>query len=131
MVSDSAVNFFAGIWLTQFGYPLAHRQQGVRDCISSDRLTTFAFGSPFPSLAVAEAKDHEVGELVFFARDVVEARTDAKGAAEACPQPKDGVAGVDGLLGVGGGGDFESSPEIRVEAVSGRSWSRCQGRGCG
>jgi hypothetical protein len=64
MVADSSRNFFSGIWLTQVGYPLPHRQNGVRDSISSDRVVFLSF------LSVTETKDEEVGDLVFLSGDV-------------------------------------------------------------
>ena len=78
-----SVSFFSGIWLAQVGDPLAHRQKGVLDRVSCDRLVTRSgcpgletFGTFVP---VAESKDKEVGDLGLLVRDVGEARTDAKG----------------------------------------------------
>ena len=126
MVPESSSNFFAGIPLTQFGDPRAHRQKGVRDSIRCDRLV--AFGT---SLAVSETEDHEVGEPVLMASNFAEARIDANGAAEAGPEVEGGVAGTLRFLGVGSGCDVESSPEVSAEAVSGAKVCRRQGCGCG
>ena len=66
MVSFGARNFFAGIWLTQVGDPLAHRQEGCFHLISLNTLVALA------SLAVAVPEDQEVGELGFGVKDITE-----------------------------------------------------------
>jgi hypothetical protein len=125
MVPLSSRSLLAGIWLTQVGYPLPHRQNGVRDSISSNRFVFLSF------LSAPEAKDEEVGDLVFLSNDVRQARINPNGAAKASPQSEYLVSSFVGLGSVGGGGDLESSAEISREAVSGAKVSSCQGAGCG
>jgi hypothetical protein len=125
MVPQSSRNFFSGIWLTHVGYPLPHRQKGILDCIRCDRLVFLSF------VAVPNAEDDEVGELMLLSGDVREVRTFSDGVAESAPLSEDFAAPGFCLGGVGGGGDLQSRAEIRVEAVLGLRVSSCQGCCCG
>ena len=111
--------------MTQVGYPLAHRQKGILDCSRSDRLVFLSF------VAVADAKDDEIGEAVFVPGNVAEVRTDANGVAEGGPEAEDLAPTIFRLFSVGGGCDLQSSAEIRVEVVSGARVKSCQGCCCG
>jgi hypothetical protein len=111
MVPESSRYFLAGIWLTHVGYPLPHRQKGVLDCIRCDRLVFLSF------VAVPDAKDDEVGELVFLSGDVREVRTFSDGVAEGAPLSKDFAASGFCLGGVGGGCDLQSRAEMMTLVV--------------
>ncbi len=125
MVPQSSRNFFSGIWLTQVGYPLPHRQKGILDRIRSDRLVFLSV------VAVSDPKDDEVGEFVLLSGDVLEVRTFSDGVAEGGPEAEDLAPPVFGLRGVGGGCDLQSRAEIRIKVVSGLRTSSFQGRCCG
>jgi hypothetical protein len=95
------------------GDPRAHCQEGIRDCIRSDRLA-------FLTVAlVPEGEDKHVGELCLLGRDVREGRTDGEFMTEVGPDSEDLVAGFVGFLCVSGVGDLESIAEVRVEVNSG------------
>ena len=125
MVPFFSLNLLAGIWLTQVGDPLPHRQNGVRDSASSDRLVLLTFSS------VAESKDQDVGELGLLPLHVREVRMDGDGLAEGSPESEDLVTASVGLGSVGFVRDCQSIAEVSCEAVSGCRWSSFQGRGCG
>ena len=59
MVVVGSWSFLSGIVVSQVGYPLAHRQEGFINGISSDRLATL------PMASVSEPEDEEVCELGF------------------------------------------------------------------
>ena len=60
----------AWVWRTQVGDPLAHREKGLRDLISFDRLSTTSL------VPVAEAVDEEVAEACLGVGDVAKRRID-------------------------------------------------------
>lgn len=82
------------------------------------------------SPSVAEAEDHEVGELVFEGNGI-EGRLLAELLAEVTPGLEDPGFGVPGLLDMGLVGGLQSRAEISLELISDGSCSMFQGSGCG
>ena len=127
MVPLGARNFFAGIRDTQCGDPLAHGQERVLHCASSQRLASLGG----ESVAVAHGVDKEVGDFGFVQRDITEGRMFPEAGAGGGPILEDGVAGGAGAFDEGGVGDLQRSAEISAEAISGRSGTLHQGAGSG
>ena len=113
MIPLGSRSLFSWIWLTQFGDPLAHCQEGVLHSISSDRLAGLA------GFAEAEPKDEEVGELVLLARDITEGWGLPEELAEVRPLDEELVARLDRLGGGGGVNKRHRSAEISCKAISG------------
>ena len=122
LVESKALPWIA---LTQVGEALAHGQWVFTNGASSDRLAGLA------AVAVPEAKDEEVAQLVFLMMDSAEVRADPELLAELGPFAKDLVLGLE-VLGSGAfGADSQSSAEVSPEAVCSFKWSSCQGVSCG
>ena len=114
MELSSAARREAGIWETQVGDPLAHRQQGVRDCASAQRLAGFAGFS-----AQAQGEDEQVAELDFRVLHGGERWAKTEGATEVGPITEDLVSGFGSFARVGFRGDLMSKAEVSLEDISG------------
>ena len=90
-----------------------------------DRLAGLA------AVAVLEAEDEEVAQLVFLMLDSAEGRADPELLAELGPFAEDLVLGLAVLDSGAFGADSQSSAEVSSEAVCGFKWSSCQGVSCG
>ena len=112
------------IVLTQVGCPLAHGREGCKHCLSSHRFTLL------PSLAVSQAKDEQVGDLVVLGQAIQGAGAPVL-LAEGFPEAKYFVAGL--LLFGGGGsrGELERSAEISCEEICLGRCRSTHGLGCG
>ena len=82
MVAVGSRSLLSGIVLSQVGCPLAHRQEGFIDCVSSDRFATL------PVASASEPEDEQAGELGFLIVDSVEGWADALLLAEFGPDAK-------------------------------------------
>ena len=125
MVVSRLVRVAAGIRCTQVGYPRANREEGILHAVSSDRVAGLA------GLAVAEAKDEEVGEAEVGIGGVIEGCGDPKGVAEVAPVREDALLGGSSFASVCGAGDVQCSAEITAESSAGGGWSSVQGSRCG
>ncbi len=125
MVSLGSDMRLSGIWETQVGDPLAHRQQGFIHCASSHAFAGLATG------AVAMGEDEEVADLVFLTRDSTEGRVLPVLVAEGDPGVEDLGIGPLSLACSGFVGKRQSSAEVKVELVSGERWSSRHGLSCG
>ena len=91
MVSLGSLNRLSGIRATQVGEPLAHRQEGLIHCASSDAVAGLAAGS------VAVGEGEHVAELVLLTADITEGRVFPAGLAESDPGVEDLAVGASSL----------------------------------
>jgi hypothetical protein len=127
MVPVGAWSFFAGIWLTQSGDPLAHGHEGILHCASADRLP----GGWGDASAAAEPVDKDEAEAGFEARDVTQGGVRAVLGAEGGPVVEDDALATACLGDNRGVCGLQRSAEISSEAISGRRGSGVQDGGCG
>ena len=120
----------SGIDTGQVGDPLAHSLDDGLDRARPHRFTT---GS---ESAVSHAIGKEVADLEFAAEssvavEVTEGAGDVEPLAPGLPSQESVGLGSASFRGVGCVPGVESSEEINEDCISGRRWSRVQGRGCG
>ena len=127
MVLLGSRNFLPGIWETQVGDPLAHSEEELRHCISSDRLAGLLGHMP-PLLG---SEDKEIAEAGFRVWDGFECRGRPQFSTEGDP-PLEGTESSGSSSGHNSGVcGLQRSPEISSEAICGRSNLCCQGSGRG
>ena len=121
----SALGLKSRIRETHVGDPLAHRQEGAANGISSDRLALAA------DLPVSDAKDEQVGELGFLRAQVLEGFIETFGLGKLAPVSED-TPFLESVLGGRRSIDaVEAKAEISLETTAGGNVSIFQGVGCG